>query len=336
MLACTLVARHAVAEAPARKQPAPSEVAAARALFAEATAAERESRWPDARRALEAALALKETPGLRFHLAYAEEHDGALVRALVDYDRADESARAASPVADDVLARVGPARAALRARVPTLALRVPDAVAGLRVTLDGASLSPTLAGRPIDVDPGAHHVVVEGDGRVAFVRSLDVAEREALAIDVELAETRAAVAKASRAGAAGAATTSNARGAVLAAEAGLAVAAVAAGAWLALAARDADARADDANGSIDAISPAAASGACRPPTAASLAAPCADLAAARDDASRDRALARAALGGAALFAAGFAATFVLWPAGERGAAPTAHVSPTGAGVAFSF
>src|SRR5882724_4575305 len=70
--------------------PLPAEIMLARRLFAEARAREEAKDWPTAASKLNEALAIKETAGLRFHLAYCEEQQGLLVEALVDYERSED------------------------------------------------------------------------------------------------------------------------------------------------------------------------------------------------------------------------------------------------------
>lgn len=54
-------------------------------------------------------------------------------------------------------------RAELEGRVPTITVRItgtPEAVAGARVTVDDKPLDPSKVGAPIQLDPGAHAIVV--------------------------------------------------------------------------------------------------------------------------------------------------------------------------------
>src|SRR5262245_45898151 len=71
-------------------EPTATELAVARRLFAEAVDLEHDERWELAASKLRDALAIKDTPGLRFHLAHCEEKRGHLVEAMLNYDRASE------------------------------------------------------------------------------------------------------------------------------------------------------------------------------------------------------------------------------------------------------
>src|SRR5262245_61403322 len=80
---------------------------AARQLAQEAIALEGQERWKDAAAKLTEAIVLKETPALRYHLAYCLEQTGDLVGALENYEKAaDLVARGAK--AKDVDQLLGP------------------------------------------------------------------------------------------------------------------------------------------------------------------------------------------------------------------------------------
>ncbi len=56
----------------AHAEPSAADIASARRLFSEATELRRAGQWSDAAAKLREAIAIKETPGLRFHLAHCE------------------------------------------------------------------------------------------------------------------------------------------------------------------------------------------------------------------------------------------------------------------------
>src|SRR5262249_11935603 len=74
----------------AAQEPSPTEISVARRLFDEGRAAEDAGRWREAAEKFRKATSIKDTPGMRFHLARCEEEQGAFVEALVEYDRARE------------------------------------------------------------------------------------------------------------------------------------------------------------------------------------------------------------------------------------------------------
>src|SRR5687767_14734210 len=89
-LACWVGLVVSVASPSAAAEPSPSEISVARRLFDEGRAAADAARWAEAAGKFRRALAIKDTPGIRFHLARCEEEQGAFVEALIEYDRARE------------------------------------------------------------------------------------------------------------------------------------------------------------------------------------------------------------------------------------------------------
>lgn len=166
-------------------EPSSTEIAVARGLFEEATAFEREERWASAVEKLREALQIKETPGLRFHLAHCEEKLGQLVEALVDYDRARDLI-AGGMKAPDVATRLGPAREALASRVPTLVISALANVPGLEVTIEGRVLPLSVLGRPAPVNPGNYRVVARAPGYRDFMREVALGEGEARTIEIRM------------------------------------------------------------------------------------------------------------------------------------------------------
>lgn len=108
-------------------EPTPSEISVARRLFDEGKSAEENGRWREAADKFRQAAAIKDTPGIRFHLARCEEERGALVEALVEYDRARELLDGGVK-APDVERLLPEARERVRARVAHVTLRLPDGV----------------------------------------------------------------------------------------------------------------------------------------------------------------------------------------------------------------
>ena len=105
------------------EEPSPTELAVARRLFNEAEALEKEERWSEAALKIREAIRIKETPGLRYHLAFCEEHMGLLVEAMNDYARARDLIAQGTP-ARDVEGMLPDKQKALSRRVPSiLALR---------------------------------------------------------------------------------------------------------------------------------------------------------------------------------------------------------------------
>jgi hypothetical protein len=78
----------------------------------------------------------------------------------------------------------------LEARVPSLKIVVTGVPEGVRprVTLDGAMVPPELLGQPRKLNPG-HHVVVAKAASTEETREIDVNEREAKQVSVDLPQT---------------------------------------------------------------------------------------------------------------------------------------------------
>jgi hypothetical protein len=148
-------------------EPTAAEIAVARRLFREATELKEQKKWREAADKLREAIRIKETPGLRFHLADTEEQLGHLVEAQVEYDRADELIRNGAK-APDVESLLGPARESLRERIPTVTVRIPQGVTDAVLEVDRAKVSAALIGQPIPLNPGAHSIQVGAPGRRPF------------------------------------------------------------------------------------------------------------------------------------------------------------------------
>ena len=106
-------------------EPTASEISVARRLFDEGRAAADAARWAEAAGKFRRAVAIKDTPGLRYHLARCEEEQGSFVEALIEYDRARELIDAGTRAAD-VEQLLPAARERVRAKVALLTLRLPE------------------------------------------------------------------------------------------------------------------------------------------------------------------------------------------------------------------
>ncbi len=166
-------------------EPSPPEIAVARRLFKEASALEERGRWAEAAQTLREAIAIKDTPGLRFHLANAEVEQGHLVEAVVEYDRADELI-AAGESAPDVDKLLATAREDLKKRVPTVHVVGLASDVGVTLTIDGRKLASSLLAHPIPQNPGRHKIVVESEGHQRAVFEVDLMEGERRQIQVKL------------------------------------------------------------------------------------------------------------------------------------------------------
>ncbi|HTQ03240.1 MAG TPA: hypothetical protein VMI54_05265, partial [Polyangiaceae bacterium] len=171
--------------APAAKsqgRPSAADLATARELFAAAAELEAHSEWSAAATKLKSALAIKETAGLRYHLAHCEEQLGSFVEAADDYDRAAALIRDGAP-APDVEPLLPLAQQRLESRIAKLDLVVPPGTSAA-AELDDRALPASALGTSIRLDPGIHHVVVHAAGHddYRYDVSLGVGEHRTLKV----------------------------------------------------------------------------------------------------------------------------------------------------------
>jgi hypothetical protein len=168
---------------PLAADPISTEIVLARALFAEARAAEDAKDWALAASKLRDAIAIKETGGLRFHLAYCEEQQGLLVEALVDYERSDDLTVGTS---EEFRTQLPAKRESLRRRIPTITLLVPPKPANSTLTVDGHLMPPAVMGKPIPLNPGRHTVVVTAPEHTTFTTQVSLNETDAVVANAVL------------------------------------------------------------------------------------------------------------------------------------------------------
>jgi len=164
--------------------PADPQLQAARQQFAQAEQDEDAGRWQDALAKLRDVLAVKQTAGVRYHIALCEEHIGQLVAALADYRAADGEAH--SENAEDVLRLVGKRLADLDPRVPRLTVHVVSDVPDATLTLDGVAVGRALFGTAMPVDPGNHRVEASAQDRTPSSVEVTMHERDSTVLDVKL------------------------------------------------------------------------------------------------------------------------------------------------------
>lgn len=316
--------------------PTPSELSVARRLFDEARAAEDAARWREAADKFRRAIAIKDTPGMRFHLARCEEEQGAFVEALVEYDRArellDSGIRAA-----DVEKLLSAARERVRAKVALLTVRLPSGVQNVSVELDGKPLSAAVLGVPMPINPGEHRLRAVAVGRTTFARELLLGTGEVLQLAVELPVATTVPSVAAPVAAATPAprepltedSSVPTRTIVLVGEASLFAAALSTGIVFTVARSSASDRYERANRSVlDQVGGSDPDGtACSPPRAG-----CVQLEEARQDRERAGAFALGGFVAAGVSGAALGLTYWLWPSGGAPADVRASVAPGYAGL----
>ncbi|MEI9951554.1 MAG: hypothetical protein WDO74_21895 [Pseudomonadota bacterium] len=169
----------------ARAEANAAEISAAKHAFESALAAEAEQRWADAALKLREAVAVKDTPGLRFHLAHCETELGHLLEASLEYDRALELLRRGAK-APDVQKLLAPARSALLQRLPRLSLEIPADVHTPLVSIDNQAYPSSELALGVPLNPGPHELRVQAAGRRAFERALSLKEGDRVVLPVVL------------------------------------------------------------------------------------------------------------------------------------------------------
>ena len=319
--------------------PTVSELSAARHAFEAAVGLENAQHFAEAALKLRQAIAVKDTPGLRFHLAHCETEQGHLVEALLEYERASDLLHLGAK-APDVQKLLGPASDALRARVARLTVELPADLSNPTTALDGKVYPPSELSLGLPLNPGRHELRVSAAGRRNFERAFSLKESEQTTIRADLplsappvsAPTTARVAPeaqpASPAGPAQASGESHASSAkvyLLIGESVLTVAGLAVGIGYQLSASSATDRANAAQARIDNAAPndVAACGSDDP----TLVGACSDLNHALDDHDHASVLATAGFVTAGVGAAALLTTWLVYPNASNERASGFSVQP---------
>jgi hypothetical protein len=299
------------------------DISAAKHAFESALEAEAEQRWADAVVRLREAVAVKDTPGLRFHLAHCETELGHLREASLEYDRALELLRRGAK-APDVQKLLAPARSTLLQRLPRLTLEIPADVQGPRISIDNQPYPASEVILGVPLNPGPHEVRVQAAGRSAFERALSLKEADRIVLPVTLPLAAPPVEPSDSAPAvaplptsSGAATqppersSSSAKLYLMIGESVLTAAGLGVGIGYAVAQRAASERIDTAQAQIEAAAP-------DNPRACDLSDPellgaCSDLNAAADDHDRAVILSRIGFVTAGVGAAALLTTWLVYP-----------------------
>lgn len=311
-------------------EPSQIEVREARELFASAVSLESAGNYALAAQKLRAAVEIKDTPGLRYHLAHCEEQLGSFVPAASDYERAADLIRngAAAP---DVEPLLPAALERVDAHVAKLEIVVPSGVHAV-AELDGNELPKAAFTRPVSIEPGQHRLRVVSAGHPEFTADLSFSRGELRTVRVlfEAAPAAAPAPSASEpakpAAAGEPSSRFGVRGAVLLGEAALVATGVGLGFGFLVARSHAAHRIDESQRAVDAAS-AGSQGAC---VTAPVPAACGDLEAAIADHDRYTKLMTASFVGAGVATGALAVTWALWPGSPRGVTLTVH--PQAAGV----
>lgn len=161
-----------------------TEIVALRQLWERAIAAEEQNDWASAEQALSEAVGIKETPGLRYHLAHSREMQRKWVEALVDYKSVEEQINAGAR-APDVEPLLHPTIQRLEAKIPKLVIVV-ERVEGMSLYIDGERTSVKLLGLPIALNPGGHRIAVTAPGFESAIRNITLRESEQRTLPLSL------------------------------------------------------------------------------------------------------------------------------------------------------
>jgi hypothetical protein len=131
--------------------------------------------------------------GTKLHLADCYEKQGKLASAWLQFRAAQVlAAERIAAGAIEPREKVAQLRAAkLKARLPTLLLKIRTRQPGQTIALDGRDLPGRAWGTAAPVDPGTHVLQVSAPGRVTWHESIEIAELEHLEVLVpDLPEER--------------------------------------------------------------------------------------------------------------------------------------------------
>jgi tetratricopeptide (TPR) repeat protein len=160
-------------------------LAHARELFAAGKAEMDRGRWSQAAEHFRQAARVKDTPGLRYHVAFCEENAGNFVEALAQYEAARELLRVRP--APDVADLLGPALERVDGKIPRLSLSFEPAVHPNLVLVDGRAVE---GWNELRLDPGVHELRVEAAGYLPYVAEVRLESGERRSLPVVLVEPR--------------------------------------------------------------------------------------------------------------------------------------------------
>lgn len=167
--------------------PTAAEVRTAKRIFTQAEQDEASGHWAEAVEKLEQVLAIKETAGVRYHLANCQEHLNEFLKAQGNYERARVLAEEGKVA--DVLTMVRARLESLRAKTPSIILVFrpqPKPQELLEITVDSNLVESNQAISGILTDPGLHRLLVHLNGNVVLDRSVLSREGAAQTLLVEL------------------------------------------------------------------------------------------------------------------------------------------------------
>ncbi len=160
----------------------------AKKLFARAETLEIKGEWARALDVLMQTAAITMTPGIRYHIAYCQEHMGRLVDASRNYALAQREARASrGSAARGVLALADQRFNEVAARIPHVTLSVQPSLSPDKVNvLVDRRQATVLPSGTFEIDPGEHNVEISAPGFALVRLPLSMVEKELREVDVAL------------------------------------------------------------------------------------------------------------------------------------------------------
>lgn len=156
----------------------------ARQKFRQAIALQTGGNWAAALALFREVAAVKNTPQVLFNIAICEENLGQLVQALGDYQLAATQARDEGQA--DVAGEVDGRLTTLQERIPKVTIKRGTNANLAKISIDGVEVGAAMIGQPMPVDPGGHSVGAELRGYQKFEKAFDVAEKQAVTVEVAL------------------------------------------------------------------------------------------------------------------------------------------------------
>jgi hypothetical protein len=151
-------------------------------MVKDAVALEKAGKCKDALSLLRQAAAIRETGEVLLNVGECQAQAGSLLEALKTWENAEDVARNEKDKATQQ--QLSQRIEQLRARVPTILLRIPKDVTGPTVKIDDQPQPAERVTTPILVNPGEHTLTVTADGRETFTKKLSLAEHAGTVINV--------------------------------------------------------------------------------------------------------------------------------------------------------
>ncbi len=134
----------------------------AKEILAEAIVDEKAGKCADALEVLRQVIQIQESGEALLHMGECMSKTGKLVEALKTWEHAEDVARTDKDRATQQA--LLPRLAALRERIPAVALQIPAEAKAVAIKIDGQPVVIARAGVPISLDPGEHSIDAQAEG----------------------------------------------------------------------------------------------------------------------------------------------------------------------------